>query len=125
MYMFFSFEVPLLEARKLSRVLSFLYTTSARSVVHFSSECYEIMSTTRSPHLPKHPMKKEKMRNLTRDRLQSSGMTRHTHMKPPHRAWSLLPCGDNMKGLCLPRKPADIQRLTILCKSLNFTLPLF
>ena len=92
MYIVFLFGVPLSEALKLSRVRRSLCETFARPVVHLSSECYEIMSTMRSANMPKHPMKMEKMRNLIEHRLQSSGRTRHTPMKAPHRAWSMLPC---------------------------------
>ena len=76
MYILCSSHEPLLEALRFRRTLSFLYNIYTRPVDCLSSECYEIMSTLRSPNMLKHPVKRGKLRNSINFRLQSSGKTR-------------------------------------------------
>ena len=75
MYIVYSSKRASVEALKLSETFRFLYNPCAQPVVCLSSECCQIMSTMRRPNMPKHPVRREKIRNLTKHRLPSFGET--------------------------------------------------
>lgn len=114
MYIVYSSERASVEALKLNGTFRFLYSTCAQPVVCLSSECCEIMSTMRSPNMPKHPVRREKTRNLIKHRSPSSGVTLSYAYQTATASMVYVSMRGNMNSRTLPESLLiDIRRPTV------------